>query len=847
MLILYLSILTSSAIYAFDFGTQNVRIAYGVPGKAIEILPDNQGSRATPNYLAYSLNEQSSNISSAEWFVGQDAQRIIHKNLSHGVRNPFYFLASLADKENLFFQNIHPVTASSVAFSLLLNKFSKGQDKLIVAVPAVFSPQARHALIESLKTINITSVQLIDSNSAVASIYAVERLKKVSFSEDDSVTSKSIVFIDIGAIQAEVSFWNFTQIGNVMKIQLIDYCYSDEIGGDIIDDLLIKYITDRLPRTPTRAEMTTVLRSMKKAKERLASGSNQFIDLSEDFQQQMELSNDIINNLSQPLLHKLENLIKQIANNNNYTPDEIELIGGSTRLPSFQKVIQDAFPNYTLHRSLNSDEAIALGAAYYSSLQTGTIAGSRLEIIKPTIYGLDFETDGKNFELYKTGDISERKSMKMRKFKDFNFTMKVTKEKFDENGDSQNINNLHLISKLYNEVPEDFTHVRIRGLTNLTRSITKQLAKDTRPFIRFTFGLSQVYDCLDYISSALTANITVNVTIEGQVAQTNSSTSNWALSTKSTLNAPVFGYNETSHDEFMKQFTEAEIERKNHAKATHKIEAFIIDLTDKIEYDTDFQEVTIEEERSEIRDILSREREAIEFSGSRVHSTDLEKRFEKLREKLKEPLLRFKEYKARPAEIARLNKTIQKAEKALLNATTDNETIEDFKDFLNKTKNMIADAIQQKPLEKPTILASRLKERERNLQRMIPDLRRPARKKKPAKVTISTDPNSPDYDPELLKKYGINIQASDNSTNATTTVNVTSAANETDTANSTKTEPEKEQKRNKPAYDNGGGIQLLKDDDDKKKKLTPEEKKQMREKAKRERLQRKNKNKSNEL
>lgn len=847
MFVLYFSILTSSAIYAFDFGSQNVRIAYGVPGKAIEILPDEQGSRATPNYIAYSLNEQSSNISSAEWFVGQDAQRIIHKNSSHGVRNPFYYLASSVDKDNSFFQNIHPVTASSVAFSLLLNRFSKGQDKLIVAVPAVFSPQARHELINSLKSINITSVQLIDSNSAIAAIYAIERLKKATMTEGEVEMTRSIVFIDIGAIQTEVSFWNFTQIGNVMQIQLIDYSYSDEIGGDIIDDLLIKYIIERLPRKPTRAEMTTVERSMKKAKERLASGSNQFIDLSEDFQQQMELSNDIIDNLSQPLLQKLDKLIKRVVNNNQQLPDDIELIGGSTRLPSFHKIIQNSFSNYTLHRSLNSDEAVALGAAYYSSLQTGTIAGSRIEFIKPTIYGLNFETDGKKFELYKTGELSERKSMKMRKFKDFNFTMKVTKEEFDDDGDSSNVNNLHLISKLYKEVPEAFTRVSIKSLTNLTRSITKQLAKNSHPFIRFTFGHSQVYDCLDYISSALTANVTVNVTIEGQDIQANSTTSNWALTTKSTLDSHSTGFSRSLHKEFMKQFIDAEVERKNHAKATHKIEAFIIDLADKIEYDTDFQEVTTEAERSEIRDILFKEREAIEFSGSRVHSSDLEKRFEKLREKLKEPLLRFREFKSRPGDIAKLNKTIQKAEKALLNATTDNETIEDFKDFLNKTKSMVADAALQRPLEKPTILSNRLKERDRNLQRMIPDLRRPARKKK--NITISTDPNSPDYNPELLKKYGINLQTS-NSTNSTEISNSTeSTTNSTETSNTTNTDSDvnKEQKKSQPKYDNGGGIQLLKEDENKKKKLTAEEKKEMREKAKKERMKRKNKKEDSDL
>lgn len=823
MFFYFLSIFSFSSIYAFDIGTQNVRIALGVPGKAIEILPDNQGYRASPNYLGYSLDHKDNNLSSAEWFVGPDAERIVHKNSTHGIQNPFYYLASPITKDDSFFNQIHPVTASSIAFSLYLSKFSKKQDKLIIAVPSVFSPQARHALIESLKLLNISSTQLIDSNSAVAAIYAIERLKKLTGNE--TTMTQKIVFIDIGAVQTEVSYWNFTRIGNLTQISLIDYSYSDEIGGEIIDEYLLKYILDQLPRQPTRAEMASIVRSMKKAKERLASGSNQFIDLYEDFQQRFEISNEVIDNISQSVNQKLNDLIQKVAlNNQDNLPDDIELIGGSTRLPSFHKIIQSAFPNYTLHRSLNSDEAVALGAAYYSSLQTGTIAGSRLEFVKPAIYGLNIVVDKKEYNLYQTGDVTDRKSMKMKKFKDFNFTMTVSK------GDLEQCPNLSIISTVFDKTPEDFLHVEIKDLTKLTRSITKQLANGTKPFIRFTFGHSQVFDIVDYISSSLTANVTVNVTINGEETHVDSQTSNWALSTVSNLNAPLFAYNQTELNSFINSFLDSEEERKNHAKATHKIEAFIIDLIDKIDYDSDFQEVTTQEERDFIRDFLGREREAIELSGARVHSTELAKRFDKLKDKLKDPLLRFKEFKLRPGELIKLNKTIQKAEKALVNATADNETIEDFTEFLNKTKLMLYDASMQKPLEMPTILASRLSNRNQDLQRMIPDLNRKVNRRKKT-ITLSTDPNSPDYNPELLKKYGIITDNDRNETknNQTETVNAT-------TENTTTTEEAQSDKQNlkRDKDDTSGGIFMLKDEDEKK-PLTAEEKKALKEQAKKER------------
>ena len=726
-----------SSIYALDIGTQNVRIALGVPGKPIEILTNDQSSRSTPNYLAFGLDSNESDLASSEWVIGSDAERIVHRNSSHGIANPFFYLTNPGQNP---LKGVHPSMYCAIAFSLHLRKFKKKHDKLIIAVPSVFTPQARHAIIQSLKLINIQSAQILDSNNAIASLYAVERLKKA---ENDENLTQKILFFDIGAVQTEASLWNFTRIGGITKIELLDYRYSDEIGGDIIDRLLFDHVIKQLPREPTRAELGNIHRAMKKGKERLASGSDQFIDLYEDFNTRLTLTNSEIDELAKDTLEKLRELIKGID-----MPDEIELIGGCSRLPSIVNVIQDTFPNYTLKRSLNSDEAVAVGAAYYASLQTGTIAGSRLEFSKPSIYGLDFIIGDKKYELYQTGDIDDRKSISMRKFNDFNFSVKVSK--------SNDSPKLHIKSKLLDSAPEEFTHNVISGLTNLTRSITKQLANGTRPFVRFIFGHSQVLDCLDYISSSLTANISVNVTIEGKTNFVDSTPSNWGINTETKLSHPSFLYDEIECDEFIGSYLDAAQERKAHAEASHKIEGFIIDLTDKIEYDSDFQTVTTEEERNQIMEILSREREALELSSSRVSSSDLKKRLEKLKERLKDELFRFSEYKNRPSSIAKLNKTIVRAEAALANATTDNETLQEFIEFLNETKNIVRDAEEQNPLVTPTLTVKYINERHSILLRKIPGL-----KAQHSKRHIESSTKTETVHKKVTHKENLNEQTTD--------------------------------------------------------------------------------------
>jgi hypothetical protein len=580
---------------------------------------------------------------------------------------------------------------------------------------------------------NITSVQLLDSNAAVVSLYAVERLKG----------NATILFIDIGASQCEFSLWKLERGGSVTTITLKDFRFSDEIGGLVIDQLLIEKVIGGLSRAPTTAERVAILRNVRKVKETLAAHGNYVIDLSEDFQKVITLSNDVVAEVAEPVLKKLSKLIEGIE-----TPDEIEMVGGASRLPSFVSVIQNAFPNLPLRRSLNSDEAVATGAAYYASLQTGTIAGTRLEFRRPAMYGLNLKALNQTFELFRRGEFIERKSVTMRRFNDFSFLVELSPEK---------ARNLRIQSSLYDHVPIQFKSIAITGLTNLTRNVTKQLATGTRPYIRFAFGHSEVLDCPDFISASLNANVTVNITIEGEVNSVDSAPMNWGLPTKVTPSDPAFDFDVAAAKQFMLEFNETRADRKRHAAAAHKIEAFIIDLNDKLSYDSDFQAVTTEEERSIIHELLSRERQTIEVSAARVPAVELEKRLEKLKEKIGRTLLRYDELKHRPSAIRKLNRTIGKAEQDMAASKTDQETIDEFASFLRQSKSMMNQALELKPLDDPHILAKDIIEREKQLFRKLPDLRKPARK--PQSISFSNDPTDPDYEKKVkqLKKIGINV------------------------------------------------------------------------------------------
>lgn len=709
---LCLLVLSSSVIYSLDFGSKFVRLAKQKPGRQVEIVTNDQSSRHTPNYLAYISDSDEPNLRGIEWVVGVDAERAIRKNPSHGVHNPFNYLNNPKDYP---LKNITPTEGIAIALTTYLKSFKRKNDKIIITVPTVFSPHARRNLMNAFKLIGISTAQIINSNSALAALYAVEKLPI-----SDNVT-KTVLFIDSGAIQTELSLFKFVRTNKSVEITLQDYRFTDEIGGDYIDDILFNWTLTKLKRPALEVEYPAIRRSVIKAKERLAAGSSTVIDVTEDFGQQITLTNDDVNTMCAEMINKFEKLIE------NITADEVELIGGCTRLPSLSDPIKRTFGE-SAHRSLNSDEAVALGAVYFGGIQSGLINGAVLHFIKPSLYGMTFETGGKDIVVFSPGDLIERKIVKIRKFTDFNVTLKITRDptKFPR-----------IKTSLVPTKDEVYADIQLVNLSKFTRSITSQIDKSTKPFLSFMFDVSQTLDSLDYISAALTANVTVNMTIENESINQVSQTS-WKLATEVTYRDSEMDFN--SSKTLLDGIRGYRRSIANHRKAFNDLMNFIIDMNEKLNYNQDMIEVTTEEERQVIKELLSRERQTVDLQGQHVSAEDLEKRKNLIKETIGSTLTKFDEFSRRPRAVADLQKVIAKAEKALDTATTDNDTINEVIEYINGSKSLIDDIAQMDNKTVPTITVKKINQRRTNLAMKITNLRSPPRK--PKQKYFEKDPSA---------------------------------------------------------------------------------------------------------
>ena len=113
---------------------------------------------------------------------------------------------------------------------------------------------------------------------------------------------------------------------------------------------------------------------------------------------EIELTRGKFEELTKTLVHETLNPVNQALRDSELTPDNINrvlLVGGSTRIPAVQRIIKRLFPNSQIERSINPDEAVALGAA----IQGGVLGGEIQEVLllDVTPLSLGIETLGEVF------------------------------------------------------------------------------------------------------------------------------------------------------------------------------------------------------------------------------------------------------------------------------------------------------------------------------------------------------------------------------------------------------------------------------------------------------------------
>ncbi|KAH0786044.1 Hypoxia up-regulated protein 1 [Histomonas meleagridis] len=279
-------------------------------------------------------------------------------------------------------------------FKLYIECISHGKKvtSVTLSVPSHFTLPQRRILESAVNRAGFICLPPIDDVDSIAHVYSFEKTNKFTSQP------KTVLFIDVGAttltsfaIKFEIQKDKNKSQGKAIAHKL-SYEIQRENGGSFLTISLANYIKNKLNLVnlsiSENRRLMSVAEKLKIQLTILKSASSVVEDIQGE-DKEITVTREELEELSKPLINDLIQVAKKASEGIEF--DEIELLGGSSRLPIVISSLKEAFNVTFIGHSLNADESFAIGSVYYSQTYNNVSRFSPLEIDSNysfyTIYG----------------------------------------------------------------------------------------------------------------------------------------------------------------------------------------------------------------------------------------------------------------------------------------------------------------------------------------------------------------------------------------------------------------------------------------------------------------------------
>ena len=380
------------ACIGIDLGTTYSCVGVWQNGN-VEIIANDQGSRTTPSYVAFTENERlvgnAAKTQSAQNPTNTiyDAKRLIGGNfnddkIQNDIHHFTYNVIPSSDGKpviNVDYKGENKTFQPEEISSMVLAKMKETAEAFIgtsvkdavITVPAYFNDSQRQATKDAGSIAGLNVLRIINEPTAAAIAYGLDKEKGQG--------EKNVLIYDLGGGTFDVTLLAIED--GVFEVKAT--AGDTHLGGEDFDRRLVEHCIQDFKRR-FQSDISSSKRSIRRlqtacenAKKTLSSSTVAAIEIDSLFEgtdYNTTITRARFEDLCSDLFRKTFDPVEKVLQDGKMSKSmihDIVLVGGSTRIPKIQEQLSRYFNDKPLCKNINPDEAVAYGAAVQGAILSG--------------------------------------------------------------------------------------------------------------------------------------------------------------------------------------------------------------------------------------------------------------------------------------------------------------------------------------------------------------------------------------------------------------------------------------------------------------------------------------------